>query len=246
MSQFATTRWSLILDARSGPESARAALEEICRAYRRPVLSYVRSSGRSVSDAEDLTQEFFARLLERRWDQGADPARGRFRAFLLTALKRFLIDAHDAETAQKRGGGRAQVAWEDMQQDFVVPGPHSPESAFERAWAATVIERAYERLRGEAARAGRQPLFEKLSPFLGETAEAADYRRLGEELGMRPNTVAVSVHRLRLRLRELVRAEIVDQTDGPEAAERELRALREALLADSPATAAGSRTHVAG
>lgn len=230
MTQFATTRWSLILDARCGPDAARVALEEICRAYRSPVLAYVRGSGRPAADAEDLTQEFFARLLESRWDTGADPSRGRFRAFLLTALKRFLLDAGDAERALKRGGGQQRVQWESQAAAFAAPESQSPEQAFERAWAATVIERAYVRLRAEAGRAGKRALFDTLAPYLAETAESADYRRLGEALGMKPNTVAVSVHRLRLRLRELVRAEIAEQTDGEEAAEVELRALRTALL----------------
>ena len=140
MSQFATTRWSLILDARGAPEDARPALEEICRAYRGPVLSYVRRAGHAGADAEDLTQEFFARLLERRWDERADPARGRFRSFLLTALKRFLIDQHAARTAQKRGGALSHD--DDGLETIAGPEALSPEAAFERAWAATVIERA--------------------------------------------------------------------------------------------------------
>lgn len=228
MSQFATTRWSLILDARGAPAQARPALEEICRAYRAPVLSYVRRSGHGPADAEDLTQEFFARLLERRWDARADPARGRFRSFLLTALKRFLIDQHEANVAQKRGGGQAHEG-DDAIDAIGDADALSPEAAFERAWAATVLERAYQRLRQEADRAGRGELFVRIAPFLAEPAEAADYRALGEALGMRANTLAVSVHRLRLRLRELVREEIADQTDGPEAAASELATLRRAL-----------------
>ena len=235
MSQFATTRWSLILDARTGRERAREALEEICRAYRAPILGYVRSSGHASADAEDLTQEFFTRLLERRWDERADPARGRFRSFLLTALKRFLLDQHDARVALKRGGP-LRPAGDELLEEIAGPETLSPEAAFERAWAATVIDRACERLRGETERAGRGDLFARLSPYLAEPAEAADYRVLAEELGMRANTLAVSVHRLRLRLRELVRAEIADQTDGPEAAENELRTLRKALLPNGATT----------
>lgn len=232
MTQFATTRWSLILEARGGPETARAALEEICRAYRRPVLAYVRHSGRSANDAEDLTQEFFARLLERRWDANADPARGRFRAFLLTALKRFLLDDHATANARKRGGGYRKVELEHAIEECVAPLSQSPEQVFERTWALTVIERAYARLRLEAGSSGKGPLFERLVPFLGEPAAAEDYRRLGDALHMRPNTVAVYVYRLRLRLRELVREELADQTDGAVALEIELRALGAALTCD--------------
>ena len=105
MVRFATTRWSLIMDARGEPEQARRALEAICRNYRRPVLAFIRHRGHGPSEAEDLTQEFFARLLERRWDTQADPARGRFRAFLLTSLKHFLANARAASVAAKRGSG---------------------------------------------------------------------------------------------------------------------------------------------
>ncbi|MCR6662895.1 MAG: sigma-70 family RNA polymerase sigma factor [Luteimonas sp.] len=234
MTKFTTTRWSLILDARTGQASAREALEEICRAYRSPVLAYVRRSGTPRLDAEDLTQEFFTRLLERRWDEHADPARGRFRAFLLTALKRFLLDARDSASTQKRGGGQLRVEWEDATAALPGADASSPEHAFERAWAATVIERAYARLREEAMHAGKQALFERLSPFLAEAPDAADYPRIAAELGLRANTIAVSVHRLRLRLRELVRAEIADQTDGPDAVEAELKTLRNALRIDAP------------
>ena len=227
---FATTRWSLILDARSEEATARAALEQICIAYRRPVLTYLRSHGHGAQDAEDLTQEFFARLLERRWDTTADPARGHFRAFLLTSLRRFVLDQRDAAMARKRGGGQAAVQWDDVA-DRIEDNGVSPEQAYQHAWAATVIERAFARLRDEAASAGRQQLFDRLSPFLVEPPDAADYLALGAELGMRPNTIAVSVKRLRLRLREFVRAEIAGQTDGEEAVDAELRVLREALLA---------------
>lgn len=231
MVQFATTRWSLIMDARGEPEQARRALEAICRNYRRPVLAFIRHRGHGPAEAEDLTQEFFARLLERRWDTLADPARGRFRAFLLTSLKHFLANARAFTAAAKRGSGQAAVALDDAEHALAAPDADSPDQVFERAWALTVIERAFERLREEAGRAGRLALLERLEPFLGEGAEPADYRRLGEALALRPNTVAVAVHRLRARLRELVRAELADQSDGPAAVEQELRAMRSALLA---------------
>ena len=240
MSPFATTRWSLILDARTGPESARRAMEEIYRAYRGPVLAYVRRSGRSDGDAEDLVQDFFARLLEKRWDVGADPARGRFRTYMLTALRRVLLDAHDARQAQKRGGDQHRVDVDETLE--TVAAPHSPERAFERAWAITVIERAYTALREETRRAGRSELFESLAPFIAEAADGAEYRELGERIGMRPNTIAVSVHRLRARLRELVRRELADQTDGPAAVEQDLRVLRAALQSDAAEVTARTPT----
>lgn len=233
MVQFATTRWSLIMDARGEPEQARRALESICRNYRRPVLAFIRHRGHGPSEAEDLTQDFFARLLERRWDTLADPARGRFRAFLLTSLKHFLANARAASVAAKRGSGQAALGLDDAGA-LAAPAADSPDQVFERAWALTVIERAFERLREEAVQAGKLALLERLEPFLGEGAESADYQRLGESLGLRPNTVAVAVHRLRARLRELVRAELADQSEGPGAVEQELRAMRAALLARGP------------
>jgi RNA polymerase sigma factor (sigma-70 family) len=242
MALFATTRWSLIMDARGDARAAHGALGEICRAYRVPVLAYIRRSGSDAADAEDLAQEFFAQLLESRWDTRADPERGRFRAFLLTALKHFLLNHHAAARAGKRGGGRTRVAFDLAVEALAAPDSQSPEQVFERAWAMTVIERALDRLREEAGRAGKSALFAQLSPFLGELAEPADYSALGQALGLRPNTVAVSVHRLRVRLRELVRRELADQTDGPEGVEQELKVMR-AALAPSARAAAGAGAH---
>lgn len=233
---FATTRWSVILEARSRPENAQAALAQICRDYRRPVLAYLSSHCRSPQDAEDLTQEFFASLLEQRWDTSADPARGRFRAFLLTALKRFMLDRFAAAAARKRGGGQVRVDFDDVGARLQDGGP-SPEQAYEHAWAATVLERAWDRLQREATQAGRRALFERLAPFLVEPPDACDYQRLAGALDMRPNTIAVSVKRLRLRLRELVREELADQTEGDAGIDAELRVLREALLRNGSAVA---------
>lgn len=229
MALFATTRWSLIMDARGDARAAGDALGEICRAYRSPVLAYIRRSCPAGSDAEDLAQEFFTQLLESRWDTRADPARGRFRAFMLTALKHFLLNSHAAAQAGKRGGGRTRVDFDLAADALAAPAAQSPDQVFERAWALTVIERALDRLRLEADEAGKADLFGRLAPFLGEPAEAADYRTLGEALGLRPNTVAVTVHRLRVRLRELVRQELADQTDGPDGVDQELRVMRAAL-----------------
>jgi RNA polymerase sigma-70 factor (ECF subfamily) len=240
MTLFATTRWSLILDARGDPCLARRALSEICSAYRAPVLAYVRRSGSPAADAEDLVQEFFTQLLESRWDTRADPDRGRFRAFLLTALKHFLLNSQAAASAGKRGGDRTRVDFDQAVDRLAAPASQSPEQVFERAWALTVIERALERLRTEAERAGKSAQFARLAPFLGEAAEPADYSALGLALGLRPNTVAVTVHRMRVRLRELVRLELADQTDGPDGVDQELRVLRAALAT------AGATTAVAG
>jgi RNA polymerase sigma-70 factor (ECF subfamily) len=241
MALFATTRWSLIMDARGDAGAARGALGEICRAYRMPVLAYIRRSGSAAADAEDLAQEFFTQLLESRWDTRADPERGRFRAFMLTALKHFLLNSHAAASAGRRGGGSTRVDFDLAAAALAAPSSQSPEQVFERAWALTVIERALERLREEAGRAGKAALFAQLSPFLGEPAEPADYSALGQALGLRPNTVAVSVHRLRVRLRELVRLELADQTEGPEGVDQELKVMRAALVPSGTGTASAGQ-----
>lgn len=214
--------------ARGEPAEARRALETLCRTYRPPVLAYVRSRMQSKDAAEDLTQAFFARFLEREWHAAADPDRGRFRTFLLTALKRFLIDARAEAHALKRGGG---YHFESLDEDIGagIASGDSPEQTFDRAWARSVLGAAFARLRTEAEQAGKRDLFERLSEFLVERPDEADYARAAEELHLRRNTLAVAVHRLRRRLRELVREELTETTGGPAALEEELRALRDAL-----------------
>lgn len=228
MTQFTTTRWSLILQARQ-PETARSALEKICGAYRGPVLAYFRRHEFAKDDAEDLTQEFFAQLLERRWDARVEPERGRFRSFLLTALQRFAVDARLRAGARKRGGGQHRVDAEGHLDALPAPESESPEQAFDRAWAMTVLERSYARLLEEARLAGKEALFDRLRVYILESAEATDYRRLGAELGMRANTIAVSVHRLRTRLRELVREELAETIESEADLRAELRELRSTL-----------------
>jgi RNA polymerase sigma factor (sigma-70 family) len=233
MTRFDTTRWSMVLRARGGPVEARAALDTLCRRYRPPVLAYVRRRGYSSENAEDLAQTFFARFIELAYHADADPARGRFRAFLLTALKRFLIDADAASHATKRGG---QINFKSL--DYQANSGDSlqhladsqtPENAFERDWAATVLESAMFRLRHEATDAGKQKLFDHLSEFLLERPDEADYVRVASELNLRRNTLAVAVHRLRHRLRELVREELAETTADSGELEAEMRQLRAAL-----------------
>lgn len=228
MTRFATTRWSLIYDARPEHGCSRSALEEICRIYRQPVLAYIRRHQRVSADAEDLTQEFFARLLEQRWDIRADPGRGSFRAFLLTALRRFLLDHRDSEMAGKRGGNWQRVPLVDDGDEFAMPAAQSPEQEFTRAWMRTLVGRALERLREETTRSGKEKLYAQLSGFLLEPPEAADYPALAEKLQLRPNTVAVAVHRLRGRLRELVREEVLQTVSTQDDLEAELDSLRSA------------------
>ena len=228
MTRFATTRWSLIRDARQAPPDGRAALAEICRVYRQPVLDYIRRR-RPGSDAEDLAQDFFARLLEQRWDLRASPDRGSFRAFLLTALRRFLIDANDYACADKRGGAWLQVPMENEAVEWCGPASESPEQAFTKAWMRTVVVRATDRLRQETAAAGKAALYAQLSGFLLEPPDHADYPRLAESLGLRVNTLAVAVHRLRQRLRELVHEEVLHTVSNQGDLDAELDGLRSAF-----------------
>jgi len=229
MTRFDTTRWSIVLRARGEAGDARAALENLCQRYRPPVFAYIRRRGYATETAEDLAQTFFAKFLEHAYHADADPARGRFRAFLLTALKRFLIDADAERHALKRGGEIHFKSLDDELGSDTLDGlaeRQTPEMAFERDWAATVLESAMARLRSEATQAGKQQLFEQLSEFLLERPDETDYLRVAEALNLRRNTLAVAVHRLRHRLRELVRAEIAETTTDNSELESELRQLR--------------------
>jgi RNA polymerase sigma-70 factor (ECF subfamily) len=222
---FETTRWSLVLRARGEAADARAALEVLCRTYRPPVLAFVRSRGYAADAAEDLTQSFFTRFLERAWHSSADPQRGRFRSFLLTALKRFLIDA-DSEAAALKRGGRLRFESIEEEAGDGSASQETPENVFEREWARAMLNAAFKRLRAEAEAAGKLALFERLSEFLIEPPDESDYARAATELNLRRNTLAVAVHRMRHRLRELVREELSETTTDREEMERELRALR--------------------
>lgn len=230
MSGFETTQWSLVVRARGEPGEARAALEALCRIYRPPVLAYIRSRRVASDVAEDLTQTFFTRFIERASYADADPMRGRFRALLLTAVKRFLIDASDEARALKRGGGQRFESIDRYNgADRIADGIDTPDHVFERAWAFTVLDRALQRLCDEASRAGKRELFDALRDFLTEAPDETDYARVAAALNLRPNTLAVAVHRMRQRLRDLVREEIADTTCDRDGLASELRELRGAL-----------------
>jgi RNA polymerase sigma-70 factor (ECF subfamily) len=220
---------------------AHHALEELCRSYRAPVLTYIRRTVRRGEDAEDLTQAFFERLLTHRSYEQADPARGSFRAFLLTAVRRFLINAEAFKRAAKRGGNDETISL--LESDGVIgereldalTTDESPENAFDRTFALAVLRRAMAQLEAEAAKAGKADRFSALKCFLGDEPGAADYVELAQRIGARANTVAVTVHRLRRRLRTLVRCEIDDIADNSQTAEAEFAHLRLALDKAVPA-----------
>ena len=231
MSRFQTTRWSLIATAATESTAhARPALEQLCRAYRPPVLAYIRRSGHSGADAEDLVQAFFLRFLERAWYADADPQRGRFRNLLLVSLKRFLADERAHVTAGKRDD-RARAGAEAL--DAIADAGETPEQAFDRAWLATVLARAMTRLQREWEAAGKHAQFARLAPLLAEGPDAGELQAIAGELGLGRNTLAVQLHRMRARLRQLARLELLQTVDSREALESELLELRGVLAASA-------------
>ena len=211
-SQFHTTRWTLIAAAGEGGDQSRAALEELCAAYWYPVYAFIRRRGGSPEDAADLTQAFFAALLEKEYLADADRERGRFRAFLLTAVARFVAKERERGAAQKRGGGKPPLsidfaAGESRYQHEPAHG-WTPERIFERRWALTLLDRTLAGLRQDHAAAGKLPLFDALKVFLTGETGAPPLAEIAAQLQMTESAVKVAVHRLRQKYREALRAEI--------------------------------------
>lgn len=227
MGWFPTTRWSVFLAGQQDPLASRDALEHLCTVYRAPVLAYVRRRAGPRADAEDLTQSFFTALIERRIQDQADPQRGRFRSLLLTALDRYLQNASAFQLAERRGGGALHENLESAGTDL--PGEGDPEQAFLRQWALTVLSRAMSALQCEARAAGKAELFDALRDYLIESPDDDAYARLAARFGMRANTLAVAVHRLRQRLRACVRMELQDTVSSDEELEVEMDTLRQVL-----------------
>jgi RNA polymerase sigma factor (sigma-70 family) len=234
--QFASTRWSLVVAAaqRDSPES-EAALATLCRLYWYPLYAYARRRLPQPQDAQDLTQAFFACLLDKDYLRQADRQRGRFRAFLLTAFKHFLAKEQERAHALKRGGGRTFLTldFDRGEQRYHQEPSHeaTPESLFERSWALTLLDQGLTRLREELNAAGKERLFECLKGTLTVDATPRPYAELASELGMTAEALKVAVHRLRRRYGELVRAEIAQTVTMPEEIEDELRELFAAVRA---------------
>lgn len=231
---FVTTRWSVVVAAqrRDSPEAAQA-LEHLCQAYWYPLYAHVRRAGHSPADAEDLTQAFFARLLAKDWLVVAERERGRFRSFLLGALKHFLANEWDKARALKRGGHLQMVsldapAGEDrLQHEAVAAG--SPDREFDRRWVLALLDTVLGRLADEYRADGKGKQFERLKPALGGDRSEVDYAQLSQELAMSEGAARVAVHRLRQRYRELLRDEIAQTVATPDEVETELRHLFAAL-----------------
>jgi RNA polymerase sigma-70 factor (ECF subfamily) len=231
---FATTRWSLVAAARDrAAPPARQALAELCRAYWYPVYAYVRRSGRGHAEAEDLTQEFFTRLLEKDALAAVDPARGRFRSFLLAACRHFLANQDARARARKRGGGRRPLPLD-------LAGAHdryrrepahadTPEKLFERRWALALLDEVLGGLRREYEAAGKGPLFALLKEHLTGDDPGLPHGEAARQLGTTEGAVKVAAHRLRRRYRELLRQEIAQTLADPAEVDDEIRSLFAAL-----------------
>jgi len=232
--RFATTRWSLVLAAgrRSNPRSAEA-LASLCELYWYPVYAFVRRQGFRAEEAADLTQEFFARVLQKNYFQEADPARGRFRAFLCVSVRHFLSNERDRGRALKRGGDRPPLSLEvetaEGRYQLEPRDDLTPEKLFDRRWAMILLDRALGRLRDQYASAGKADLFGHLHEVLTGDRGDVPYSEIGLKTGMSEGAVKVAVHRLRRRFREALVAEIAETVSDAADIDAEIRHLLDAV-----------------
>src|SRR5271170_2650276 len=231
-SQFPTTRWTLVVAAGDPRrKEARSALVSLCENYWYPLYAYLRRRGYPADQAQDLTQEFFMRVLEGRYLDRADPEKGRFRSFILTSLKFFVADEEDRQRARKRGGGAlAPLEFPSGEERYQrePANEETPERIFERRWALSLIDRVVEKLREEFVHHGRPEHFERLKVFLLGQSDAP-YAALALEMNTSEGALKVAIHRLRKRYRELFRQEIADTVADPADVESELRFLAAVL-----------------
>lgn len=226
---FVTTHWSVVLTAaHSDSTQAHDALAKLCQTYWHPLYAYVRRRGYAPPDAEDLTQGFFAQLLEHDAVATVDPEKGRFRSFLLASLNHFLSDEWDKARAQKRGAAKLISFDTETAESWLEQAPSptlTPEQAFELRWAITLLEQVYRRLEEEHRQEGKPELFEVLRTTLAGPGNSAPYAELGQRLGLNENAVKVAVHRLRQRYRALLRQTIAETVATEAEVEEELRYL---------------------
>lgn len=225
----------MLAAGRGRTPQADVALEELCRTYWYPLYAYIRRQGQSREDAEDLTQAFFARFLARNYLEGLRSEKGKFRAFLLAALKHFLANEWDRANRLKRGSGVTPLSldWQSADTRYQIdPADNlSPDKLYDRAWAVTLLERVIARLRDESAAGTQSKLFEQLKPFLMVGKSAIPYADAAAALGLTEGAVRVAVHRLRRRYRQLLREEIGQTLSDPAQVEEEMRALFNAFTA---------------
>jgi RNA polymerase sigma factor (sigma-70 family) len=231
-SPFAPTRWTLVVRARGGSPEARAALSELCEAYYQPVFRFLRREGRDEDTARELTQEFFARVLKRGDIGTADPGRGRFRSYVLGAVKHFLADQRDHDRRQKRGGGQTPESLDatdscDTSAALQVADPtgQASEAFFDRQWALALMDRAFNVVSSDFAREGKKGQFDALKPWLVGDTDQLSQADVAVQLGWSETAVKVAVHRLRKRFREAVRLEIAQTLADGADIDDELRYL---------------------
>ena len=227
---FVATRWSVVLAAGHGDTTrAHDALAHLCNGYWYPLYAYARRRGCSPHDAQDLTQEFFARLLGGNWVAKADRERGRFRTFLLTAMKHFMANEWKKAQAQKRGGGQAHVSLNDDSAENryqLEPADNTtPERLFEKGWAVTLLETVLSRLEEDYRKEGNAEWMEAMRPALATDRGLLDYAELAKKLDMTETAARMAVHRLRQRYRQLIRAEVASTVASSEETEAEMRHL---------------------
>ena len=230
---FAATQWSVVLAARRDSAQRQEALEQLCAAYWLPLYGYLRRRGHPPADAEDLTQGFFVYLIEGDFLERPDPAKGRFRGYLIGALRHYLGSHFERASAQKRGGGARFIDWTnlDAEQEFAaIDQPaRDPSEVYEASWALTLLARALSRLEQEQKAAGRERQFDALKAFLSTTPTRGDYDIAARSLGTTRTNVAVWVHRLNARYAELVKLEVAATVQEPGDVEQEMRHLLQAL-----------------
>jgi len=234
-SSFHDTRWTLVSRSRGSDEQARSALSELCEAYYAPVVAFLRRDGREEDASRELAHDFFAKLLTGGAIEGADPLRGRFRSYLLAALKHFAADQRDRAHAAKRGGGQIH-AFIEAESDATGAGlqiadasVEAPDAAFDRQWALTLLARALATLEAEMRDSGKSAYFDALKPWLTNEADAIPQAEAAEKLSMNVESVKVAIHRLRKRLRDAVKAEIAQTVSDSTTVREELDALMMAL-----------------
>jgi RNA polymerase sigma-70 factor (ECF subfamily) len=232
---FVTTQWSVVLAAQGSSPAAEEALEKLCRTYWRPIYSFVRREGRTIEDAQDVTQGFFARLLERRDFDAVRREKGRLRSYLLVSLKHFLSNERQRAMTLKRGEGRTLVSLDEvLTRERNDPEPADALTAdriYERRWALTVLERVFDQLGKEYEKAGNGGLFDRFKELMGDESRQVSQAQIASEMGMSENAVKQAYHRFRHRYRDLLREEIAQTVAVPSDVDDELRHLVSVLRA---------------
>ncbi len=235
VSAFHATRWTLVMQARGDSHESRTALSELCAAYWNPVFHFLRREGRNDDESRELAQEFFTRLLSGGGIENADPEKGRFRSYLLGALKHFLADRRRSEGREKRGGGAViesiESAGTETSPGLQIPDPTGtiPDAYFDREWALSVMDRALKAVQATFAESGKEKQFEILKPWLIGDTENLPQTAAATELGMTTGAIKVAIHRLRKGFRDAIQAEIAQTVTTPEEIAEELRYLIEVL-----------------